>query len=116
MEKYRILEKRKSRHDKWIHYLTEIPADKLNEAIADIQENLLPELYYAHLYNEDGSDVIVIFPSKVFRLSANDEEGWEKVRRYMNEHGITIERWKAAKPRRFSEEQEYYKDKSLVED
>src|SRR3989344_7427457 len=114
LKKYKILEKRKSNREKWIHYLTEIPIEKLEGAISDIQSNLIPELYYAHLYNEDGSDVIVIFPSRVFRLSVFDNTKWENVRKYMTEYGIKIERWQDVQPRMFTEEKEYYSKKPLV--
>jgi hypothetical protein len=36
LKKYKILEKRKSLQDIWIHYLVEIPEEKLEEAIKDI--------------------------------------------------------------------------------
>lgn len=116
LKKYKILEKRKSLREAWIHYLVEIPEEKLEEAIKDIQENLLPKNYYAHLYNEDGSNVIVIFPSKVFRLAADDKKGWEEVLQYMKNYGIVIERWLNVRPKNFQEEKDYYANKPLVED
>ncbi len=115
LKKCKILEKRKSNRDNWIHYLTEIPIEKPEDAISDIQSNLLPELYYAHLYNGDGSDVIVIFPSRTFRLSAANKTEWEKVKSYMTEYGIKIKRWQDVKPRTFLEEKEYYLHKPLVQ-
>src|SRR3989344_687279 len=114
LKKYKILEKRKSNLDEWVHYLVAISVNELDDVIADIKANLLPTIYYAHLYNEDGSDIIVIFPLKVFRLSEKDEEGWKEVKRYMGEHGILIERWKDAKPKTFQEEVIYYADKPIV--
>lgn len=115
LKKYKILEKRKSLRDVWIHYLVEIPEEKLEEAIKDIQENLLPKIYYAHLYNEDGGDIIVIFPSKVFRLSIGDKKGWDELIVYMRNYGIIIERWLDVRPKTFQEEKEYYANKPLVE-
>lgn len=85
LKKYKILEKRASTRDNWIHYLVEIPKDKLEESIQDIQTNLLPKPWYAHLYNEDGSDVVVIFKTKVFRLPADDQLGWQEVDKFMEE-------------------------------
>jgi len=115
LKKYKILEKRKSLSDVWVHYLIEIPEEKLEEAIKDIQKNLLPKIYYAHLYNEDGSDVIVIFPSKVFRLAKNDRMGWQEVCKYMQNYGIIIDRWLNVKPKDFQEEKDYYANKPLIE-
>lgn len=115
LKKYKILEKRKSLNDVWIHYLVEIPKEKLEEAIEDIQENLLPKIYYAHLYNESGSDVIVIFPTKVFRLAADDKKGWAEIREYMKNYGIVIDRWLIVRPKDFQEEKDYYANKPLVE-
>ncbi|MFH1602119.1 MAG: hypothetical protein ABIB61_04140 [Candidatus Shapirobacteria bacterium] len=116
LKKYKILEKRKSLDDVWIHYVVEIQSDKLEEAIKDIQENLLPKIYYAHLYNEDGSKVIVIFPKKVFRLSADNKGGWNNVREYMEKYGIVIDRWLTVRPKNFQEEKDYYTNKPLVKD
>jgi hypothetical protein len=115
LKKYKILERRRSLHDPWIHYLVEVPEEKLEEAINDVQKNLLPKIYYAHFYNEDGSQVIVIFPSKIFKLSIDDKDGWKKLSEYMKEYGITIERWVDPKPKKFQEEGDYYRDKPLVD-
>jgi hypothetical protein len=115
LKEFKILEKRKSLKNPWIHYLVVIPKEKLEGAIKEIQKNLLPEKYYAHLYNEDGSDIIVIFPKRIFRLSIEDVQKWQELKEYMREFGIPEDQ-ADVRPKTFEEEKEYYKGKPLVED
>jgi hypothetical protein len=115
LKEFIILEKRKSLKNLWIHYLVVIPEEKLEEAIKKIQKNLLPEKYYAHLYNEDGSDIIMIFPERVFRLSLKDTQKWQELKKYMLKFGIPEDQTDI-KPRTFSEEKQYYEEKPLVEE
>ena len=115
LKEFVILEKRKSLKNPWIHYLVSIPEEKLEEAITKIQRNLLPQKYYAHLYNEDGSDVIIIFPQRIFRLSIDNSAGWEELHKYMLDFGIPEEQ-SDPNPKSFAEEESYYKEKPLVAD
>jgi hypothetical protein len=114
LNNYKILKKRESLKDPWTHYLVEINEEELENNILEIQQNLLPLKYYVHLYNEDGSEIIVILPQKIFRLSIGDKESWEKVKQSMLSIDIP-ERQTDPNPKRFSDEEDYFKRKTVNE-
>lgn len=62
LTKFKTLVVRKSRTDPWYHHLVEVKEKELNKVILKVQKNLKPKGYYTHLYNRDGSYIVVIFP------------------------------------------------------
>ena len=108
LAKYNIIAKRAG--GGWTHYIVSIPEGRLEEAVNDIKSNLIPLMFYAHVYNEDGSRVIVIFPNKVFELPSDDRIGWERVNSYMEECRIPSSQWNP-RPKKFGDEEAYYSDK-----
>jgi hypothetical protein len=111
LAKYRILAKRIN--GDWTHYIVSIPEEQLEAAVEEIKSNLIPLMFYAHVYNEDGSRVIVIFPNKVFELPFDDRIGWENVNSYMEECQIPRSQ-RDPNPKKFSDEEAYYSDKPPV--
>jgi len=106
LKKFKVLKTRKSRTNPWTHYLVVVEENKLKEVIKETQKNLIFPGYYAHLYNEDGSKVIVIFPYRVFRVSSDN---LEEVRRYGRSIGIPQDQLDI-RPLTFEEEESYYKE------
>ncbi len=101
-----MLKTRKSRTNPWTHYLVVVKESELEKVIRKTQENLIFPGYYAHLYNRDGSKVIVIFPHKVFRVSSDN---LEEVKKYGRTIGIPEDQLDI-KPLTFEEEETYYEE------
>lgn len=106
LEEFKVLKTRKSKTNPWTHYLVVVKEDELEDVIREVQEQLIFPGYYAHLYNRDGSDVIVIFPHRVFRASS---DRLDEAREYGRSIGIPQEQLDI-KPLNFDEEESYYKE------
>jgi hypothetical protein len=105
LKKFKILKTRKSKTNPWTHYLIVVEESEIEDVIKEVKENLIFPGFYAHLYNRDGSKVIVIFPHRVFRTS---KENLREVKEYGRKLGIPEEQLDI-KPLTFEEEENYYK-------
>jgi len=104
LKKFKVLKTRKSKTNPWTHYLVVVKKEELEKVIKETQKQLIEKGYYAHLYNEDGSEVIVIFQEKVFRTNSSK---LEEVKKYGRSLGIP-ENQLDIKPLTFEEEKSYY--------
>jgi hypothetical protein len=104
LKKFKVLKTRKSKTNPWTHYLVVVKKEELEKVIEETQKQLIEKGYYAHLYNEDGSEVIVIFQKKVFRTNSSK---LEEVKKYGRSLGIP-ENQLDIKPLTFEEEKSYY--------
>ena len=104
LKKFKVLKTRKSKTNPWTHYLVVVKKEELEKVIEETQKQLIEKGYYAHLYNEDGSEVIVIFQKKVFRTNSSK---LEEVKKYGRSLGIPEDQLDI-KPLTFEEEKSYY--------
>jgi len=104
LKKFKVLKTRKSKTNPWTHYLVVVKKEELEKVIKETQKQLIEKGYYAHLYDEDGSEVIVIFQEKVFRTNSSK---LEEVKKYGRSLGIP-ENQLDIKPLTFEEEKSYY--------
>jgi hypothetical protein len=104
LKKFKVLKTRKSKTNPWTHYLVVVKKEELEKVIEETQKQLIEKGYYAHLYNEDGSEVIVVFPKKVFRTNSSK---LEEVKKYGRSLGIPEDQLDI-KPLTFEEEKSYY--------
>jgi len=71
----------------WSIAKIEIDKDELDETIDLIQSNLVSDKpWYAHIYNELGSKLIVIFKNKVFTTDSN-KNNWN----HIIEYGLSLD-------------------------
>jgi hypothetical protein len=106
LNKFKVLKTRKSRTNPWTHYLVVVEENKIEEVIKEVKENLISQGFYAHLYNQDGSKVIVIFPDRVFRTN---KENLNEAKEHGSKLGIP-EKQLDFKPLTFEEEENYYRE------
>jgi len=66
---FRLLSSKKG--EEWTMSKLEVSERELESLIEEIQDNLISDHWYCHLYNWDGSKLIVIFKNAVFRCTAN---------------------------------------------
>lgn len=89
----------------WMLYGIEIPRDKVENAVLDIQSHMRADApFYAHLY--DDETVIVIFKARLFRASSHSSS-WAEVKRFGKTLGIPADQldfW----PNRFQDEPHYF--------
>lgn len=106
LKKFNIFASRKSRRNPWIMTGVIVPAEKIEEVISEVQEELLDDQpYYAHFYRKD--ELIVVYKKKVFRVTP-DESTWNEAVEYGRSLGIPAEQL-VFLPNRFEQEENYYK-------
>ena len=97
--KMKILGQKKA--GKWTLLRVCVDENKINEAIATVQKNLVTEpTYYAHFYREGR--LILVFPKKIFHATP-EKETWKPAVDYGKSVGITGKELDF-KPCRFEEE------------
>lgn len=65
----------------WIIYEIAVKENILEESVKYIQSDMHDGNWYFHAYNKDGSKLIIIFKSKIFRTD-NNPKNWEKAIEY----------------------------------
>jgi len=75
----------------WTIYKVAISEEKLDKFIKKIQDNMdNTKEWYMHIFNEDGSRLIVIYRDKIFDTD-NNPQNWSEVIKYGESLGIPSE-------------------------
>jgi len=105
LNRFKVFAKRKSKENPWTMHGVVVPADKLENTIKEVQENLLSNKpYYAHFYRDE--ELIIVFKEKIFRITP-DKSTWEEAIEYGHSLGI-LDKQLVFAPNRFEDEEEYY--------
>ncbi|MEI6266784.1 MAG: hypothetical protein WCP14_02765 [bacterium] len=81
---YKLLSKKTD--GSWLIFKLELNNDNIDRFIKDIQRNLKEDQgWYTHLYNQDGSKLIIIFKNKVFHTNSL-RDNWQDAIKY----GVSI--------------------------
>ena len=112
LKRFKVFAKRKSKENPWTMHGVVIPADRLENTIKEVQENLLSDKpYYAHFYRDE--ELIIVFKEKIFRITP-DKSTWKEAIEYGRNLGIPDEQLVFA-PNKFEDEEEYYKKENFLE-
>jgi hypothetical protein len=75
----------------WLIYKVAVSEDKLGELTKKLQEHMDDsQEWYMHIYNQDGSRLIIIFRNKAFDTD-NNPQNWSEVIKYGESLGIPSE-------------------------
>lgn len=82
LKRFTIFAKEKSPRNPWTMHGVVIPAKAIEAVIRDVRRNLLPGApYYAHFYNADGNELIIVYKERVFRVTS-DKSRWKEAIEY----------------------------------